>query len=145
MEDDAQANGVAITDGMIESMRATRPWTMLLAVLGFVMNTLMALFGAGLIFLAGRFHHQQRIAPLIGSLYILLAAVYSLPILYLYRYSAAIAGFLDRPNATDMESALANQKSFWKFTGIMAIIGIGLMLLSLVAAILIPLLARMRM
>ncbi len=144
MDENTLAGSVIVTGSMIESMRSTKPWTMLISILGFVMVGFMVLFGAGFTFFAGMFMPQQQSAPasIMGVLYILLSAVYFVPALYLYRYSSAIARFLANNGANDLESALAHQKSFWKFSGIMTLISIVVGVLAIGAAILIPLLMK---
>ncbi len=146
MNGDAQAGGVKVTDGMIDSLRSTKPWTKFLAILGFVGVGFMILFGAAFMFFANMFAQQKNGPPaFMGFFYILLSALYFVPAFYLYKYSSSIGNFLKSNGAGDLESALAHQKSFWKFMGVVALIGMVLGVLAIVAAIIIPILARIRM
>lgn len=143
MNGDMQAGGVAVTGNMIESMRSTKPWTKLLAILGFVGVGLMVLIGAALFVFGNKFPQQS--GAFMGVFYILFSVLYFMPSFYLYKFSSSIGNFLQSNGAGDLESALSYQKSFWKFLGILALIGTILAVLSIAAAIIIPMLAKARM
>jgi Family of unknown function (DUF5362) len=143
MNGDAQGCGVKITDSMIDSLRSTKPWTKLLSILGFVSVGLMVLFGIALMFFSNMFAHQRSgPSAFMGFLYILLSALYFMPAFYLFKYSSSLGNFLISNGPADLESALSHQKSFWKFTGILALIGMVLAVLGIAAAIVIPMVAR---
>lgn len=113
MNGDAQAGEVKMTESMIYSLRSTKPWTKFLAILGFVGVGLMVLVGAGFMIFASMFSLQRNGPPaFIGFLYILFAALYFMPAFYLYNYSSSIGNFLKSNGESDLESALAHQKSF---------------------------------
>ena len=146
MNGDEQAGEVKVTGNMMDSLRSTKPWTKFLAILGFVGVGLMILLGAGFMIFANMFSQQKNGPPaFLGFFYILFAALYFMPAFYLYNYSSSIGNFLKNNGANDLETALAHQKSFWKFTGIAALAGIVIGVLGIVAAVLIPIVARMRM
>jgi hypothetical protein len=146
MNGDAQAGEVKVTGSMLGSLRSTKPWTQFLAILGFVGVGLMVLVGAAVTFFASMVS-QQKNGPtaFLGLFYLVFAALYFMPALYLYKYSSSLGNFLKSNGAGDLECALAHQKSFWKFTGIVALIGIGLSVLAIAAAVIIPIMAKMRM
>ncbi len=146
MNGEMQSGEVQVTAGMMDSMRSIKPWTKFLAVLGFVFVGLMVLLGAGFMLFASMFPHQKNMFPsFMGFLYILFSILYFVPAFYLYKYSSAIADFLRSNGAGDLESALSYQKSFWKFVGILTLIGILLAILAIAAAIIIPIMVRMKM
>jgi dolichol kinase len=76
-----------------------------------------------------------------GILYLLFAALYFMPCLFLYRYSKAIAA-IPGTGVGALEEALKNQKSFWKFMGVVAAILVSIEVLVLVIAILVGLAAH---
>ena len=144
MNEDAQAGGVKVTGSMIDSLRSTKPWTKLLSILGFVGTGLMILFGVGFMFFTNAFSHQKSgSSAFAGLIYILFAVLYFVPAFYLFKYSSSLGNFLKSNGPADLESALAHQKSFWKFTGIVALIGVVLAALGVAAAFIIPMAARM--
>ena len=111
-----------VSDHMLESLRATRPWVKFLAILGFIVCALMAL--ASLAFLGGASMMQGPMAgigPLLGVVYLVLVLLYFMPCLYLYKYAGAISRIPEGGQAA-LEDALARQKSFWKFMGILTAI-----------------------
>jgi Ca2+/Na+ antiporter len=106
----------------------------------------MILVGIGFSYVANMIGGQKEALPAAaGLVYVLMALLYLFPSLYLHRYASAIKTFLGSKAGEDMEAALAHQKSFWKFLGIMALIMFGLSILAIGAAILIPLLAKMKL
>lgn len=146
MNEGTQAGSVTVTGSMVESMRATKPWTKLVAILGFIGVGFMVLVGLGVMAFGGFFPAQQGAPPVIlGLFYLVFSVLYFMPAFYLYRYASAIGRFLETSGTGDLESAFSHQRSFWKFVGIMALVGIVVGVLGIAAAIAIPLMVKMRM
>ena len=126
-----------ITAGMAQSLRQTRPWVLFLAILGFIGCGLIVLVGL-VVMLAGSLVNQYGrhggfgIPPVIGLIYMAMGLLYFFPAYYLVKYSGGISRFLGSGQSADMEAALASQKSFWKFVGILTVIVLSLYLLALV-------------
>jgi len=57
--------------------------------------------------------------PIIGLLYIF-------PSLYLVRYSNRIREFVSEGQQTQLEAAIEAQRAFWRFVGILTVVGISL-------------------
>ena len=72
-----------------------------------------------------------------GLVYVAFGLLYVLPALFLNRYSSHIADLLRTNRMTDLELALAAQKSFWKFVGVFILVILCLYVLGIVAAIVI--------
>ena len=144
MNGDAQAEGVTVTENMKDSMRSIRPWTKLLAILGFVCVGLMVLLGAAFMVFTSTFQQKNGPPPSMGFIYILFSILYFMPAYYLYKYSASTGDFLKSNGSVDLESALAYQRSFWKFMGIVAVIGMSISVLAIAAAIIIPTMMKAR-
>ncbi len=118
----------AITPSMIQSLRQTKPWVRFLSVLGFFFTGIIVLFG---IFLALGAGMMGSIAstplagvPLVlfGLLYLAIGILYIIPNVFLFRYANGIQKALGTEPVNGIEIALRNQKSFWKFVGIFALI-----------------------
>lgn len=134
-----EISAAKITDRMVDSMRSTRPWTMLLSIIGFITVGFFVIIGILMMFLQGLFPQAEGLpASFMGAIYLILAIIYCFPSLYLYRYSSFINVFLQNKQEIDLESALSYQKSFWKFAGILCLITIALSILGVIAAIMIP-------
>jgi len=136
----------AILNYIMKSLRATRPWTRLLSVLGFICTALTVL--AGIAIIVGQdFIPLPKNAPpmeFMGIFYILAGAFYLIPSIWLSKYSTAISSFLGGGDALELGKAIAYQKSFWKFVGILALVSIAVAVVGIVVAILVPLLLSFR-
>lgn len=100
-----------VSEATVEILRGTRPWVVLLSVLAFIGGGLMA--AVGLIAAA-----SKGPAALLGLVYVPIAAAYVYPGIKLRGYGAAIARLTATRTSADLEDALRQQKSFWKFSGI---------------------------
>jgi hypothetical protein len=127
-----------ITSSMVESLRQTKPWVRFLSILGFISVGLMVLAGlfmmlSGIIggTMARSMGGAVGGAPilLMGMLYLLFAVLYIFPSLFLFRYASSIARMQSGETVSGMEEALAAQRSFWRFAGILAAIVMVLYLL----------------
>jgi hypothetical protein len=130
----------AVLNYIRKSLRATRPWTRLLSVLGFIGTGLMVLAGLGVIVGESFIPISDKTPPLVfmGLFYILASVFYLVPSIWLSKYSTAIRAFLKAGDAIELGKAMAYQKSFWKFIGILALVSIVLTVLGVIAALLIP-------
>lgn len=128
-----------ITPTAINFLTEIRKWVNFLAILGFIMVGLMALFSlfAGAIFSA--FSTQMGTAFPIGGfagfIYILIALLYFFPILYLYRFGSNLKAALATRNSKSLEKAFSNLKSHYKFIGILAIITLSFYVIAFVIGI----------
>jgi hypothetical protein len=130
----------AILDYISNSLRATRPWTRLFSILGFIGTAVMILTGIAII-LGGKIFQTAENAPLpalTGIINILASIFYLVPSIWLSKYSSAITRFLHGGGAIELGNAIAFQKSFWKFLGIMTVVLIGSAVIGIIAAIFIP-------
>jgi len=58
----------------------------------------------------------------LGLVYLPLAALYVYPGIKLFKYGSAIGRLMASREPADLELALEQQKSFWKFSGISALV-----------------------
>jgi flagellar biosynthesis protein FlhB len=130
----------AILNYIVNSLRATRPWTRLLSILGFIGAGFSIL--AGLAMIVGRnfFPVFDKAPPLaiLGIIYAMTSVFYLVPSIWLSKYSSAISSFLNESDAIQLAKAIAYQKSFWKFVGIVVLVLIAIGVLGIITAILIP-------
>jgi hypothetical protein len=130
----------AILNYMVNSLRATRPWTRLLSILGFIGIAFSILAGIAMIVGRNFFPVSDKAPPLafLGIIYILTSVFYLVPSIWLSKYSSAISSFLKESDAIQLAKAIAYQKSFWKFVGITVLVLMAITVLGIIAAILIP-------
>ena len=139
MEANADENK-AILNYMVNSLRATRPWTRLISILGFIGVAFSILAGIAMIIGRNFFPISDKAPPLafLGIIYMLTSVFYLVPSIWLSKYSSAISSFLKESDAIQLAKAIAYQKSFWKFVGITVLVFIVIAILGVIAATLIP-------
>lgn len=115
--------------GVAAALAGTRAWVRLLSILGFIGAGFMLLAGIGMAVFgaavpgAGGWQAGGAMAA-IGLVYICMALLYLMPSMYLWQYGTGIAAYLADPQDAQLERALQAQRKFWKFTGVLAVIGI---------------------
>lgn len=120
----ARTDATSITPGMLEALRKTRPWVMLMGIITLLGCGLMLMFGLGVMVIGAASQvFGPEVGPLgvvgIGVVYLILGLLYLVPGIHLLRYAGAIKGMGADPSATAVEQALRRQLAFWRFVGIM--------------------------
>ncbi|WP_299549631.1 DUF5362 family protein [Seonamhaeicola sp.] len=119
----------------------TSKWAYYLAILGFVGIGLMVLLGIFMAFFQGLAGsgvdalYGVGYSIGVGLVYIVIAAVYFFPILYLFNFSKHMKSALKLSNNKDFITAFSNLKSHYKFVGIFSIVIISIYILIFMAAI----------
>jgi len=116
-----------LTPAMIESVKGIGPWTRFMSVLGFI-SVAFLIIGAAVMLgislfarnLGGAMPGGMMIA--MSILYVIIAILYVFPCLYLWGTAGAVVRMKKGDIPGGMETALAKQKSFWKFIGIVTIV-----------------------
>lgn len=119
------APGGAVSEQSVEMLRQTRPWVMLMGVLCFIGSAFMLLGGLGMMAMGAMASATAKssAAPMaLGVIYIPLAGLYVYPGLKLTKYGGAIGRLLQSRAPADLDAALLEQKSFWKFAGITTVV-----------------------
>jgi Family of unknown function (DUF5362) len=116
-----------VSDVAVELLRQTKPWVTFLSVVAFIGSALM-LLGGVVMMAAGALAPSGSAVPAaaMGAIYIPMAFLYIYPGLKLWGFSSAIGRLLASRSNMDLEAALGQQKSFWKFSGIMTVVVIAL-------------------
>lgn len=131
-----------ITDAMIESLRKTKGWVLLVGIMLLLAAALTLLGGLMLVFAssmmgdAGGMPRGASVA--MGGFYLIFAVVYVALAVYLIKYSNAISRLQREHSSGAMEDALANQQKFWRMAGVMVLLFLVLMVVGIVAAIALP-------
>lgn len=110
------AEDSAITPKIRRALAETRPWVMLLAVLGFIVGGLGAL--GALLFLAMVAIAAGAPGLLVGLAMLVSPILYIVAAYFLMTYALRIGSFLRTGAVADLENAMMAQKSFWKLVGI---------------------------
>ena len=134
----------AILNHINDALRSTRPWTRFLSILGFIAAAILIISGIAMM-LGRNFLPKSTDTPalmLTGILNVAVSIFYLIPSIWLYKYSSAISRFLEGGDASELGNAVAYQKSFWKYVGIMILISMIVAVLGILAAVFIPSLLR---
>ncbi len=117
----------ALSATMIESVKGIGPWTRFMSVLGFISVGLLIIGAAvmlGISLFARNLGGAMPGGMMIGMsiFYVIIAILYIFPSLYLWSTAGAVVRMKKGDIPGGMETALAKQKSFWKFIGIVTIV-----------------------
>jgi fatty-acid desaturase len=104
----------SVSPAIVESLRKTRPWVMLLAVLGSIWAGFCVLGALGLL-VAG--------PAALALVYLVFAGIYMLPIVNMYRFAGAINRLQHGGGQQELEQAMEAQQNFWQVIGIMTLVG----------------------
>jgi hypothetical protein len=125
-----------VSAGTVQALRETRPWVLFLAILGITSTGLMLLGGISVL-LFGAFASSSLasasgsagvgfaglgLTAVFGLVFLALALFYLYPIIKLFKYAGAINRLSRSGSVKDLEGALREQKSFWKFNGIVTVV-----------------------
>lgn len=112
-----------VSDMTMETMRQTKPWVMLMGVFTLLGSAFMLLAA---ILMMGVGAMMPRNGPVssavLGLVYLPMAALYVYPGIKLWQYGSAIGRLMATRATSELEAALAQQKSFWKFVGILTLV-----------------------
>jgi len=142
--DDVAPAGQGITGEMIEALRGTKGWVLLIGILTLIGAGFMVLGGIGMLFgsafmgAAGAGAPPAAVFAGMGVFYLIFAVLYIFPGLFLIKYSTAIGRLVNSGQANDMEDALHQQRKFWKFIGVLFIVMMVLGIVGVIAAIAFP-------
>lgn len=131
-----QLSDLQITENAKNYLKTTSTWTTFFAIICFISIALMIFYGIAIL-ISGSFlfgfnecgysetnNLFSSIYIFIGISYLAIGFIMVFPALYLYQYSKNITKAITENNPLSLEKAIQNMKSYWKFTGILTIIGI---------------------
>ena len=118
----------AVSQGVLTQMAGTKSWVRFMSVLMFVGAGFILLMALMLVVMGSKFAEVSK-SPVysggtglvIAAFYALLSFLYIFPALKLWKYASHIGALLSSSSMLDLEAALSQQRSFWKFLGIMII------------------------
>ncbi len=125
----SRSSDAVVTQAVLKQLAGTKPWVRFISVLIFIGAGLM-LIGAVVMLFAGAAIFQNANLGAYGAgmgigmaaAYAIFAFIYIYPALKLWKYANQIGGLLASNSVLDLEGALNEQRSFWKFIGIMMLL-----------------------
>jgi hypothetical protein len=142
---DSAGAGV-LTGTMVRYLREASPWLRFIGILGFIGCGLSVL--GGLVFtlvvlvtdLAGEFGYAPA-GSFMGVLYLLLGLLSFFPAKFSYGFGSKIHRYTLSNADRDLEEAFKNNRSLWKFLGILAIVYLAIIPLVTIGAIVVTVLS----
>lgn len=120
-----------VTPGVINKLQRTKPWIRFIGVLMWLMIAIM-MFGAVAMtitstMMAGEFDKSMPgmgavFAGAMIGFYLLFGFLYIYPAVKIWSYGTWIGKLVKSGSHDDLEKALDQQRSFWKFVGIITLI-----------------------
>ncbi len=130
-----------LSNNILGMLKETTTWSYFLSIIGFIGIGFMILGGiimtAVMGTMANEFNPYQNMGfspAYIGLIYIVMAAIYFFPVLYLFNFSRKMRTALRTKNNDDLTAAFSNLKSHYKFLGIFTIVVISIYVLILLFA-----------
>ena len=130
-----------LTDKALGCLKGTASWVVFLGILMFIACGFSVLLGiSSLIMGIGGpmlngfdFGFDDEVPELfIGLVYIVTAGFIFIPARFLYGFGKGLRNFFISRAGEDLEKAFKNNKSFWKFNGVLAIISLALFPVALI-------------
>ncbi|MCL2190469.1 MAG: hypothetical protein FWB79_00585 [Treponema sp.] len=135
------ATGRTLTDTMLAHLNGAAPWLRFLGVLGIVYSGLIFLGGLSFVFLMegvlegllgfGLAEMFLAAGVWFGLFYAATGLCVLLPSLFALRFGGKIRSYSKTGRDRDLEIAFKNNKSLWKFCGILCIVGLALGILAI--------------
>jgi hypothetical protein len=128
---------------VIDQLARTKVWVRLISILIYIGAAFLVLagifmgIGGGAAMMASREGANFGVGFGIGMMlvYVLIALVYIYPAMKLWAYATRIAALVRDRNTLSLEQALNEQRKFWKFCGVVAILFLGFYAVIAVVAI----------
>ncbi len=140
-----RSNATGITTTMIDAMRGTKPWVLLIGIVLIISAVFMIMGTFGIIIASsiGMASMGAEAGVFLGVavMYGVISIIYVMMGVYLFKYSSAIGRLLQSASVINMEDALDSQRKFWKIAGIITAVMLVLMVLGFIGAMAIPLLS----
>ncbi|MBN2635708.1 MAG: hypothetical protein JXR61_05515 [Prolixibacteraceae bacterium] len=135
-EKTVETKGLVLNEEGIKFLKEGRGWALFMAILGFIGMAFM-LIGAIAMFVMGSFIGSQTGFPgaLMGLLYLVIGAAYSLPVIYLAKFSNKAGQACDFSDQEAFNQAIKDLRSHFKSAGIAIISIIALYFIVFIVAI----------
>jgi len=133
-----QNTGVMLSEKMLRYLSDAAPWLQFIGILGFIGCGLLVITGiiSAIGFSAMSFLESDNFPVwIITLIYIPMGVLFFFPALFTYNFGRKIRSYRFSNSPEDLELAFKNNKSLWKFYGIVCIIYLAFIPLFLIIAI----------
>lgn len=133
----------AVSAAALQQLAATKPWVRFISVITFIgagflligALAMVAMGSMGALSKSGGAAFTGAMGFGIAALYAVLSIIYIFPGVKLWKYASSIARLMQSGRDEDLVAALNQQRSFWKFVGILMILFIAIYLIVIVVAL----------
>jgi hypothetical protein len=129
--------GTAVTARTVQLFGQTSLWVRIMSVITFIAGGFMVIGGLFMVALSALGNRGNATDATVGIVYIVMAIFYIIPGVLLSRYASKCRSFANLRSEQLLEQAVEAQKSFWKYSAILALVIIALYLVIIAAAIVI--------
>lgn len=138
MENNTEKRNLELDQESIKNLDATRKWTMFLAILGFIIVGFILITGlvAGTFFSVFKSDEVGLGIPesLMVILFIMVAAIYFLPVFFLFRFSRYTRMAIKTGGSKELVKGFRNLRTYFTYIGVLAIIVIAIYIAALLVA-----------
>jgi hypothetical protein len=127
---------------MVRYLKGAAPWLVFLGVLGYIGAAVLGLVGLILLGTAvvgntifGSGFMGTIASALGGPIYLVMGGLLFFPARFTHGFGARIRRYAASGAERDLEEALRNNRSLWKFSGILAIVYLAFIPLGIIAAV----------
>ena len=147
MEDNASLFSLSIVPNSKQHLFEAARWARFLAIVGFVFLGLLIVAGIVLSVTLSRFNNviddpafrNSGYTTAMGAgaavIYPIVAVIYFFPLLYLLRFANSTMAALNANDQAVLTGSFQNLKRFFRYVGILTIIGLGFLLLSVMVSL----------
>ena len=137
-----QNSGIELTVTMLQYLNDASPWLRFIGILGYIGAACMVLGGILVplfIILAGSYIDEQLpgMFGLVYLLYIPFGVLAFFPAHFTFMFGQKIRNYKFTNSIEDLEQALKNNKSLWKFQGILYIVALSTIPVMIIVAIIV--------
>jgi len=145
--DMSQSSGALLTDNMLQFLYEASPWLRFLGILGYIGCGMMVVGGIGsaiVMVAASSLAAEFGDVPLwlIALIYVPMGALMFFPARFTYNFGEKIRSYKLNKSSEDLELAFKNNKSLWKFSGILCIIYLAIIPVVFVVTIIVTVVAN---
>jgi len=147
---DPLVSGDGLSATMLKYLNDASPWMRFIGIVGFIGSGFLAIIAlvslmagpvmsSALMSEIGVYGFETAITMGFGLLYLVMAAVAFFPAFFTFMFGLKIRNYFRTNSIAELELAFKNNKSLWKFNGIMTIIALAMVPLTIIIAIVVAL------
>lgn len=138
-----------LTDTMVFYLKESAPWLRFIGILGYIASAITVLFGIIIVIITLTRETYETIASLasisgfvgitggFAGFNIIIGTLMFFPARFTYNFGARIRNFIKYNTEQELELAFKNNRSLWKFTGIMILVAFCIPVIGLIINIII--------